>query len=273
MPGNTVCPWPKLGEPIVKGTVNKDGTFTGRITEIWMRCLLALHNRTGGSSGVTTLLGMPGEIRHFAGPSANIPSGWLQCDGSSVTTAAYPDLFAAIGYTWGGAGANFSLPDYRGRMLMGVSGGHAIGTTGGAETTTLVTANLASHSHGVTDPGHTHVFTATTHTHAVTDGGHTHPLTDAGHTHNAAAGSFVQNDAGTEYLNAAGDKGTVSAATASAVTGATVASNTTGITNANTVVAGSNASSTTGLTTNSAGSGTAATTVSPFGTAFAIIKT
>lgn len=40
------------------------------------------------------------------------PAGWHLCDGTSHTTATYPLLFAAIGYAYGGAGANFSLPNW-----------------------------------------------------------------------------------------------------------------------------------------------------------------
>lgn len=46
-------------------------------------------------------------------------STWRECTGESVTIAAYPDLFARIGYTFGGAGPNFSLPDFRGQFLRG----------------------------------------------------------------------------------------------------------------------------------------------------------
>jgi microcystin-dependent protein len=46
----------------------------------------------------------------------------LLCDGTSYTTAAYPALFAAIGYSFGGSGANFNVPDFRGRFLRGVDG-------------------------------------------------------------------------------------------------------------------------------------------------------
>jgi hypothetical protein len=42
--------------------------------------------------------------------TATIPSGWLPCNGGSKTVANYPDLFAIIGYTFGGSGANFSMP-------------------------------------------------------------------------------------------------------------------------------------------------------------------
>jgi microcystin-dependent protein len=36
--------------------------------------------------------------------------GWLLCDGSTLATANYPELFGVIGYTYGGSGADFDLP-------------------------------------------------------------------------------------------------------------------------------------------------------------------
>ena len=45
------------------------------------------------------------------------------CDGRSVKRPDFPDLFNAIGTTWGGDGApSFFLPDLRGRFLRGVDG-------------------------------------------------------------------------------------------------------------------------------------------------------
>ena len=49
-----------------------------------------------------------GSIIAFAGDT--IPTGWLVCDGSSITQSAYPELYALIGGT---------LPDFRGRVLVG----------------------------------------------------------------------------------------------------------------------------------------------------------
>ena len=70
--------------------------------------------------------GIPaGMILPYAG--GPIPNGWLACDGSAVSSAEYPYLFAAIGETWGnggdGSGPAFSLPDFRGRFLRGVDEG------------------------------------------------------------------------------------------------------------------------------------------------------
>jgi len=49
-----------------------------------------------------------------------------------------------------------------GRMLISADGTYPAGTTGGAATTTLITANLPSHSHSATttisDPGHNHTY-------------------------------------------------------------------------------------------------------------------
>jgi len=41
-----------------------------------------------------------GAVLPYAGSSP--PEGWLLCDGSSLGTASYPDLFSVIGYTYGG---------------------------------------------------------------------------------------------------------------------------------------------------------------------------
>lgn len=45
--------------------------------------------------------------------------GFIECDGRSLSKALYGDLFAVIGYTYGGSGATFNLPDYRNRKLTG----------------------------------------------------------------------------------------------------------------------------------------------------------
>jgi len=65
----------------------------------------------------------PGVVIAFA--SATPPAGWLLCDGSAVSRANYPNLFAAIGTAWGvGDGSTtFNLPDLRGQFLRGVDNG------------------------------------------------------------------------------------------------------------------------------------------------------
>lgn len=50
---------------------------------------------------------------------ASMPTGWLLCDGQSISTPGYPDLHDAIGYQYGGAGSSFNLPDYTGAIHVG----------------------------------------------------------------------------------------------------------------------------------------------------------
>ena len=95
-----------------------------------------------------------GMVITYAGTNASIPAGWLLCDGASVLTATYPALFTALGYAYGGAGANFNLPNMVGVFAKGSATQTA--TTGGNNSKTLSTAEMPSHTHNVTDPGHVH---------------------------------------------------------------------------------------------------------------------
>ena len=99
-----------------------------------------------------------GMIAAWSGTNGNIPTGWLLCDGSSVATATYPDLFTAIGYVYGGAGANFNLPNLVDVFIRGQSTQTA--GTGGADNLTLSEAQMPAHTHTIslTDPGHTHTY-------------------------------------------------------------------------------------------------------------------
>ncbi|BBB68449.1 hypothetical protein UNDYM_4196 [Undibacterium sp. YM2] len=40
-------------------------------------------------------------------------SGWLVCDGRMLMVHLYPELFAVLGYLYGGQGDQFGIPDYR----------------------------------------------------------------------------------------------------------------------------------------------------------------
>lgn len=135
---------------------------------------------------------------------SSVPDGWLLCDGSSILVANYGSLFAIIGYTFGGAGANFTLPDMRERFVFGKSGTYAIGSTG-AGTVTLASTNLPSHYHSITaEANHTHGIDVTTgapqtlinvYANTATDGG-TYATDSAGtHDHGAFTGSTGSGNA------------------------------------------------------------------------------
>lgn len=50
-----------------------------------------------------------GIVRIQAG--TNPSPDWLFCNGNSYPTATYPRLFKVIGYSYGGSGANFNVPN------------------------------------------------------------------------------------------------------------------------------------------------------------------
>lgn len=70
----------------------------------------------------------PGFVMNYAGALGADPAGWFICDGRDLNTADEPDLFAAIGYTWGGAGAVFNLPGTMHDFVRGAGVGRAVGT-------------------------------------------------------------------------------------------------------------------------------------------------
>ena len=103
-----------------------------------------------------------GIVMPFAGSVA--PNGWLLCDGSAVSRSEYADLFTAIGTTYGdGDGSTtFNVPDLSGKVVIGVSDNHALGSTGGEESHTLTESELPAHVHEVPSHGHANNITATT---------------------------------------------------------------------------------------------------------------
>jgi microcystin-dependent protein len=92
-----------------------------------------------------------GQIVIFGGNFA--PRGWALCDGQLLPITSNSALFSILGTTYGGDGrTTFGLPDLRGRYAMhpGTGSGltsRQLGEKGGAETTTLNSSQIPSHSH------------------------------------------------------------------------------------------------------------------------------
>lgn len=78
-------------------------------------------------------------------------SGYLLCDGSSYNVATYPDLFSAIGYTFGGSGSSFNVPNLAGVFVRGTGSQIISGTTySGGSIGTVNTDRTKAHSHTIT---------------------------------------------------------------------------------------------------------------------------
>jgi hypothetical protein len=89
----------------------------------------------------------PGSIFYSAGSA--VPSGYLACNGAGQSASVYPDLFAAIGYQYGGSGDLFYLPDLRGQFVRGWDLGRGVDpgrTLGSAQS-----AAVGPHQHDFTD--------------------------------------------------------------------------------------------------------------------------
>lgn len=135
----------------------------------------------------------PGSIFPYAGATA--PTGWLLCDGAAYDQESYPDLFDAIGATYGDDGeGTFRVPSLLGRFPLGLADsgvGDALGETGGQ----------LDHVH--TQPSHTH--TGPSHTHSnpgtSTTGNHQHSQGNTGsegfHTHSGLGDGWVETSEGT----------------------------------------------------------------------------
>ena len=122
---------------------------------------------------------LTGSVQLYAGKTPP-PMPWLLCNGSQVSRSEFKSLFDVIGQAYGAGDGNttFHLPDFRGRVAVGVDDGRVnialnttLGVTGGQlmhrltidqvpahqhSAGTLSTSSDGLHSHSIYDPGHDH---------------------------------------------------------------------------------------------------------------------
>lgn len=71
------------------------------------------------------------------------PAGFLVCDGRSLKKSEYAELFAVVGYTYGGSGDDFNIPNFSDGKFMRSIGGNA------AALGVAQQDEFKSHTHGV----------------------------------------------------------------------------------------------------------------------------
>lgn len=90
-----------------------------------------------------------GTIYPYAGTVA--PDSFMICDGSALDKNEYPELFAVIGYIFGGSDDTFNIPDLRGRTLVGLKPDDkdfdAVGKFAGEKEHNLTTLEMPAHTH------------------------------------------------------------------------------------------------------------------------------
>jgi microcystin-dependent protein len=149
-------------QPQVDQNANNITTIQGDITNI-QGDITDIQNQFGEEMPLGSMIMYP---------KATSPNTkWMLCEGQTLDNTLYPDLFALIGYDFGGAGVNFSLPDLRSKFIAGFNDSGAaeyqtIGQGAGADSVLLTEAQsgVAAHNHNVTvneDPAGAHVHTIT----------------------------------------------------------------------------------------------------------------
>jgi len=140
---------------------------------------LAATALTGDGSALTGIVSIPsGLIAMWSGTNANIPSGWVLCDG------------------------NNSTPDLTDRFIIGRGASTNTNSTGGSNTVTLAEANLPSHTH---DSGNLSAASGGAHSHSFSGntsntGAHSHN----GSTSNVGNHSHSMTSHNNNYPNSSG---------------------------------------------------------------------
>ena len=167
------------------------------------------NNRVQGSSGaglyVKNSTGSWLELAQNNGPqvpvgsvmgwalTSSVPTGWLECDGSSVSRTTYAELFAVLGTTYGSGNGSttFTLPNFNNKHLRGTTNTGLLSTDLGSDS---VTVPVPEHRHGMQHSHGMQHYHAVDHDHSANSANqsasHTH---EHRHRHNATTGNQSAN--------------------------------------------------------------------------------
>ena len=134
---------------------------TYNTTRLFWRSDLGRMYYNKGTEGTPTWEGADvpvGSIQMYVGGTADIPSGWLLCDGTAVSRTTYDALYDVIDekYGVGDGSTTFNLPDYVSNFPRGAADDAGRGTTGGSSTHTLTESEMPSHTHAISPNPHNH---------------------------------------------------------------------------------------------------------------------
>lgn len=137
------------------GTIWLDNTSNPYVLKIydgadWI--IMGYMNTSTNTFDAPSTTNYVGDMKFSAQTASH--GSWLLCNGASVSTTTYSGLFALLGYAFGGSGANFTLPDLRGRVPGAIGSGsglttRTLGTSTGAETVTLAASEIPAHQHNL----------------------------------------------------------------------------------------------------------------------------
>lgn len=155
---STVSGFAPLNSPVFTGTPTRTVALvsTDRSTQLasttWVQTLL---------DEVRKAITPVGTVTSYAGLSA--PTGWVFCDGRTLSQSTYSALYTVLGTTYntgGEAGGTFRIPDLRGRVCLApdamggvaanrVTSNNGLANSGGSESVTLTVTQMPLHSHNI----------------------------------------------------------------------------------------------------------------------------
>jgi len=143
-----------------------------------------------------------GSIIMVMSPTA--PPYSLLCDGSLYSTIAYPNLFANIGYNYGGSGSQFAVPDFQSYFPVGANSNvdgipKSNIMTGNGQVGAINTYSVSGEPWtivGASQPTFPIINRCPPHAHNIQDNGHSHFVSDTGYTNLPVGGTtpFLSTD-------------------------------------------------------------------------------